>query len=74
MWKLHRKLNFPKIFRLAAIHTWAPAFNTIAINELYIDRVEDNAYSVYAGVMKFTILVDSSLVIITLYLVCLIYV
>ena len=26
MWKLHRKLNFPNIFRLAAIYTWAPAF------------------------------------------------
>ena len=27
MWKLHRKLNFPNIFRLAAIYTPAPAFN-----------------------------------------------
>ena len=26
MWKLHRKLNFFNIFRLAAIYTWAPAF------------------------------------------------
>ena len=26
MWKLHRKLNFHNIFRLAAIYTWAPAF------------------------------------------------
>ena len=25
MWKLHRKLNFPNIFWLAAIYTWAPA-------------------------------------------------
>ena len=29
MWKLHRKLNFPNIFRLAAIYTWAPAFKGI---------------------------------------------
>ena len=29
MWKLHRKLNFPNIFRLAAIYAWAPAFNLI---------------------------------------------
>ena len=26
MWKLHRKLSFPNIFRLDAIYTWAPAF------------------------------------------------
>ena len=26
MWKLHRKLNFPNFFRLAAIYTWTPAF------------------------------------------------
>ena len=26
MWKLHRKLNFPNIFQLAAIYTWALAF------------------------------------------------
>ena len=26
MWELHRKLNFPNIFRLAAIYTPAPAF------------------------------------------------
>ena len=26
MWKLLRKLNFPNIFRLAAIYTPAPAF------------------------------------------------
>ena len=26
MWKLHRQLNVPNIFRLAAIYTWAPAF------------------------------------------------
>ena len=52
---------------------------------MYIDRVEDNTYSLYdlyghaltleplPGVMKFTIWVDFSLVIITLYLICLIY-
>ena len=28
MWKQHRKLNFPNIFRLAAIYTWAPAFKS----------------------------------------------
>ena len=27
MWKLHGKLKFPSILRLAAIYTWAPAFN-----------------------------------------------
>ena len=26
MWKLHIKLNFPNIFRLAIIYTWAMAF------------------------------------------------
>ena len=31
MWKLHRKLNFPNIFRLAAIYTWAPAFKLLII-------------------------------------------
>ena len=29
MWKLHRKLNFPNIFRLAAIYTWAPALKVV---------------------------------------------
>ena len=33
MWKLHRKLNFPNIFRLAAIYTWTPAFNFIISKE-----------------------------------------
>ena len=28
MWKLHRKLNFPNIFRLAAIYIPAPAFKS----------------------------------------------
>ena len=31
MWKLHRKLNFPNIFRLAAIYTWAPAFKDVSV-------------------------------------------
>ena len=31
MWKLHRKLNFPNIFRLAAIYTWAPAFKSFCV-------------------------------------------
>ena len=61
-------------------------FYIIAINVLYIDRVEDNTYSLKwlirprpnirtpaLGVLKFTILVDPSLVIIIIYLVCLIY-
>ena len=55
--------------------------NTIAINVLYIDRVEDNMTYMATlyhkntchRAMKFTILVDPSLVIITIYLVCLIY-
>ena len=45
----------------------AASFNTIAINVKYIDREEDNTYS-----LKFTILTDPSLVIITIYIVCLI--
>ena len=28
MWKQQRKLNFPNIFRLAAIYTWVPAFKS----------------------------------------------
>ena len=31
MWKLYRKLNFPNIFLLAAIYTWAPAFKYIVM-------------------------------------------
>ena len=29
MWKLHRRLNFLNIFRLAAIFTWVPALKVI---------------------------------------------
>ena len=43
-----------------------------AINEKYIDREEENTYSLVTY-MKFTILVHPSLVIITIHLVCLIY-
>ena len=38
MWKLHRKLTFPNISRLAAIYTWVPTFNTcyrIALRNRY---------------------------------------
>ena len=56
--------------------------NTIAINVIYIDRVEDNAYSVLMTykvrpyhrtliVMRLAIWVDPSLVFIALYLICL---
>ena len=60
------------------------SLNTIAINVLYIDGLEDNAYSLKwliwshsniripaSVVLKFTILVDLALVIINLFLVCL---
>ena len=33
MWKLHRKLNFPNIFRFAAIYTWATAFKSLDVND-----------------------------------------
>ena len=56
------------------------------IDVLYIDAIKDNAYSLYdlpghalahgslSGVIKYTILVDPSLVVITIHLVCLIHV
>ena len=58
-------------------------YYTITINVLYIDRVEDHAFSLYdlyghtpaqdpPGFMKLTILIDFFLVIITIFLVCLI--
>ena len=66
-------------YRKAALES----FNTIAINVLYIDRVEA-LYNFYGhtlaqellpggGVIKFTILLDPSMVIITVNLVCLIF-
>ena len=45
----------------------------LAIDVKYIDREEDKTYSLLIMTyMKFTILADPSLVIITIYLVCLI--
>ena len=35
MWKLHRKLNFSNIFRLAVIYTWAPTFKNTEIKIRY---------------------------------------
>ena len=52
------------------------SLNTIAINLLYTDRVEDNAYYMATPKHKkpkLTMLVDPCLVIITIYLVCLIH-
>ena len=65
--------------RINKIQQWhrkaaSQSLNTVAINVLYIDKVEDDAFSLYdlygstrthtPGVMKFTILVDPSLVIV----------
>ena len=33
MWMLHRKLNFPNMFRLVAIYTPAPAFKDNNVNK-----------------------------------------
>ena len=79
----HHRINENLLwYRRAA----SKSLNTIAIDVLYIDRVEDNTYSLKwliwprpnirtsaMGVLKFTILIDPSLVIIMIYLVCLIY-
>ena len=32
MWKLHRKLNFPNIFPLAAINNWAPTYKLLLVS------------------------------------------
>ena len=47
MWKLHRKLNFPNFFRLAAIHTWAPAFNSATIKIRLAQRPQAPSEGLY---------------------------
>ena len=55
MWKLHRKLNFPNIFRLAAIYTWAPAFKygykkrVVTVYYVVLDLWTDNLYQRMVG-------------------------
>ena len=42
MWKLHRKLNFPNIFWLAAIYTWAPAFKHFNLHGFEMQHEKSN--------------------------------
>ena len=43
MWKVHRKLNTPNIFRLTAIYTWATAFKILLVRRTweieYINKI-----------------------------------
>ena len=51
MWKLHRKLNFPNILRLAAIYTWAPAFKDDNKTE---PNIIQNLVSLYVLSLKYS--------------------
>ena len=53
MWKLHTKLNFPNIFRLAAIFSWAPAFK----HDIAIRYVQTSSSSVVQSMGYVSVLI-----------------